>query len=99
MVAITFNARERRLVLAGSCSPGDGPAVERAVGEHVEAGRSLVLDLTRLADLPLEVASGVEEARRAAERDGCWISVWTIPGTAAAEMISAARDGGTVSSV
>lgn len=99
MVAVTFNARERRLVLDGSCSRGDGREVERAVREHAEAGRALVLDLTRLTDLPVEVATGIEEARRAVELDGCWISVWTIPGTATAEVLSAARGAGTVSAV
>jgi hypothetical protein len=76
MVAVMYNARERRLVLDGPCWPSDDRGVARAIREHAEPDRSLVLDLTRLTGLPDEVARAIDETRRAVEPDGCWVSVW-----------------------
>ena len=92
MVSMSYNDRERRLVLEGPCWPGDGPRVVRAIREHAEEGRSLVLDLTRLSSVPDDVAAAVSQGCRSAELAGGWVSVWTPPGSTTAGRLPVESD-------
>jgi hypothetical protein len=91
MVSVTYNTRERRLVLDGACGPDDDRRVALAIREHAEPGRSLVLDLTRLGHVPAEVDAAITDVRRSVARDGSWISVWALPGSVGAEAPDATR--------
>ncbi|MGY2700576.1 hypothetical protein [Nocardioides sp. HB32] len=98
MVAVSFNARERRLVVDGPCWATDAGAVADAIRSSAEPMRGLVIDLTRLAGLPDEVAAAVHRARCAAEAAGCGITVWTLPGSATESDLGAAARGPSLSS-
>ncbi|GAA1135721.1 hypothetical protein [Nocardioides aquiterrae] len=93
MVSVSFNARERRLVLDGTCWPTDAEGVSDAIRAAADPSRGLVLDLTRLTSLPHEVAAATTAACCAAEADGCRIRVWTLPGSATELALAAASRG------
>jgi hypothetical protein len=93
MVALSFNTRERRLVLDGTCWPGDADGLADAIREAADPLHGLVLDLTRLASVPHEVAVAITKARCAAEAEGCRVLVWTLPGSATELGLAAARRG------
>ena len=93
MVSVSFNARERRLVLDGTCRPGDAGGVADAIRDAADPTRGLVLDLTRVTSVPAEVALAVTRARCAAEADGCRVTVWTLPGSATELDLAAASRG------
>lgn len=76
MASVSYNARERRLVLDGPCWPDDAPGVAEAIDTFAEPDRMLVVDLTRLVDVPAEVSDAVEGARRSAEDRGCHVHLW-----------------------
>jgi hypothetical protein len=93
MVAGSFNVRERRLVLDGPCWPGDADGLGDAIREAADPAHGLVLDLTRVASVPREVAVAITKARCAAEADGCRVLVWTLPGSATEHGLAAATRG------
>jgi hypothetical protein len=80
MVAVSFNERERRLVLDGPCWPGDAEGLADAIHEAAGTTHALVLDLTRVPNLPQEVAAAITRARCAAEAEGCGVTLWALPG-------------------
>lgn len=77
MASVSFNARERRLVLDGPCWPDDAHGLAGAIDAHAEPGRLLVVDLTRLAGVPADVSAAVDGACRSAEDRGCHVHVWS----------------------
>jgi hypothetical protein len=96
MVTMSFNARERRLVLDGPCWPGDAGGLAEAIGRAADPLRGLVLDLTRITSVPREVAVAITKAHCAAEADGCRVMVWTLPGSATEADLAAATRGHTL---
>lgn len=96
MVPVSFNARERRLVLDGPCPPADAAELAVAIRAAADPVRGLVLDLTRVASLPHEVAVAIIAARCAAEADGCRVMVWTLPGSGTELDLGAAMSGRTL---
>jgi hypothetical protein len=98
MVAVSFNERERRLVLDGPCWPGDAPDLAEAIHEASGTTHALVLDLTRINTLPHEVAAAITRERCAAEASGCCVTVWTLPGGPAERQLSNAMRGDVVRS-
>jgi hypothetical protein len=96
MVAVSFNARERRLVLDGPCWPGDAGGLADAIREAADPTRGLVLDLTRVSSVAPEVALAITKARCAVEAEGCRVMVWTLPGSATEVDLAAASRGGSV---
>ena len=93
MVSVSFNARERRLVLDGSCRVTDAEGVADAIRTAADPARGLVLDLTRLTGIPHEVAIATVAACCAAEAEGCRVRVWTLPGSATELALGAASRG------
>lgn len=81
MSSVSFNARERRLVVEGPCWPGDQVGIAHAIEECAEPTHGLVVDLTRLATVPPEVAAAVEDACRTVERRGTWVRLWKPKGS------------------
>jgi hypothetical protein len=96
MVSVSFNARERRLVLDGTCWPTDAEGVADAIRTAADPARGLVLDLTRLTSVPHEVAVATTAACCAAEADGCRVRVWTLPGSATELALADASRGRAV---
>ena len=92
MVSLSFNERERRLVVDGPCWSGDAGGLARAIRDVADPSGGLVLDLTRVTGVPEEVAVAITDACCAAEAAGCRIRVWTMPGSATADRLSATRD-------
>ena len=82
MVAVSFNARERRLVLDGPCWPEDAAGLTDAIHEAAGTTHALVLDLTRITGVPPQVAAAITRARCAVEAGGCAVTVWALPGGA-----------------
>lgn len=93
MVPVSFNARERRLVLTGHCLPGDAGELGAAIRAAADPARGLVLDLTRVTSVPPEVAVAITAARCAAESEGCRVMVWTLPGSGTERDLRAAMSG------
>ncbi len=77
MATLSYNARERRLVLDSLCWPEDAPSIADAIAAFAEPASALVVDLTRMPYVPAEVADAIETACTAAEADGCRVRVWT----------------------
>ena len=96
MVAVSFNARERRLVLDGPCWAEDAPGLADAIHEAAGTAHALVLDLTRVTGLPPEVAAAITRARCAVETQGCRVTVWALPGGAVERDLAGARRGEAV---
>jgi hypothetical protein len=96
MVAVSFNERERRLVLDGPCWPGDADGLSSAIHEAAGRTHALVLDLTRVTGVPPEVAAAITRARCAAEADGCGVTLWTLPGGAVERDLTDAMRGEAV---
>jgi hypothetical protein len=92
MASVSFNARERRLVLEGLCWPTDARGVARAIEGYAEPSHVLVLDLTRLASVPAEVADAIATACAEVEQRHCPVRVWTLPGTPGTQRISSRHD-------
>src|SRR3954454_1574182 len=90
MASVSFNARERRLVVENLCWPEDAPGLAAAIGASADPDNGLVVDLTRMPYVPREVAVAITEARRRAESRGCRVRVWTDPDTSTAATIAAA---------
>jgi len=96
MVAVSFNARERRLVLDGPCWAEDAVGLADAIREAAGTTHALVLDLTRVNTVPPEVAAAITRARCAAEAGGCGVTVWTLPGGAVEHDLAVAMRGEAV---
>ncbi len=96
MVAVSFNARERRVVLDGPCWPEDAGGVAEVIHEAAGTTQALVLDLTRVAGLPVEVATAITRARCAVEANGCRVTVWTLPASAVERDLTDAMRGEVV---
>jgi hypothetical protein len=77
MTSVSYNERERRLILEGPCWPGDDQGVGQAIETYADPGRGLIVDLTRLAGIPTEVAGAIAGACQDAEQRGCRVLVWT----------------------
>ena len=92
MVAVSFNVRERRLVLDGPCWPEDAVGEADAIHEAAGTTQALVLDLTRITGVPPEVAGAITRARCSVEAGGCRVTVWTLPdGSVERDLIDAMR--------
>ncbi|HEU5037454.1 MAG TPA: hypothetical protein VFT70_10645 [Nocardioides sp.] len=96
MVSVSFNARERRLVLDGPCWATDAGGISGALRDAADPARGLVLDLTRMTAVPEEVATAITSACCAAEAEGCRVRVWTLPGSATELALAAASRGPSV---
>lgn len=92
MASVSYNARERRLVFESLCWPEDAQGLADAIEAFARPGSALVLDLTRMPNLPAEVAVAIRDACRAAEQIGCRIRIWTDPDTATAERLTSVAD-------
>ena len=93
MVSVSFNERERRLVLDGPCWPSDAGGLAGAILDVADPTRGLVLDLTRVTGIPPVVAGAITSACCRAEADGCHIRVWTLPDSATARELACASGG------
>jgi hypothetical protein len=93
MVSVSYNARERRLVLDGPCRPSDAGGLAGAILDVAEPTRCLVLDLTRVTGVPDEVATAITNVCWAAEARGCRVRVWTLPDSATARDLESASRG------
>jgi hypothetical protein len=93
MVSVSYNARERRLVLDGPCWPSDAGGLADAILDVAEPTHGLVLDLTRVTGVPDEVATAITNVCCAAEARGCRIRVWTLPDSATARDLESASRG------
>ncbi|MDF1605402.1 hypothetical protein [Nocardioides sp. YIM 152315] len=91
MASVSYNARERRLVVESFCWPEDAPGLADAIEAFADPGSGLIVDLTRMPSVPSEVAVAIRDACRGAESLGCRVRVWTDPDTATAAQISSAR--------
>lgn len=96
MVAVSFNARERRLVLDGPCWAEDAPGLGDAIHEAAGTTHALVLDLTRVTGLHPQVAAAITRARCSVEADGCRVTVWALPGGAVERDLADAMRGEAV---
>jgi hypothetical protein len=97
MASVSFNARERRLILEGLCWPSDDRRVAQAIEACAQPSHILVLDLTRLAAVPSEVADAITAACARVEPRSCRVRVWTLPGTPGAQRISCRHDRSSTS--
>ena len=96
MVAVWFNARPRRLGLAGPCWPEDAAGLDDAIHEAAGTTHALVLDLTRVTSVPPQVAAAITRARCAVEAGGCRVTVWALPGGAVERDLAHAMGGEAV---
>lgn len=81
MASVSYSARERRLAFESLCWPQDARGLVDATEAFARPGEALILDLTRMPNLPDAVAVAIRDACRHAEQLGCRIRVWTDPDT------------------
>ncbi|WP_459971810.1 hypothetical protein [Nocardioides pyridinolyticus] len=93
---MSFNVRERRLVLDGPCWAEDALGLADAIHEAAGQTHALVLDLTRVNGLPREAAAAITRARCAVEARGCGVTVWALPGGAVERDLADAMRGEAV---
>lgn len=77
MTTVSYNARERRVVIEDDGRPVDADRVASAITACAEPDHLLVVDLTYLHSVPAGISDAVETACRELQAEGCPVRVWT----------------------
>ena len=77
MTTVSYNARERRVVIEDDGAPVDADRVASAITACGEPDHLLVVDLTYLTSVPAAISDAVDVACRELQACGCPVRVWT----------------------
>ena len=77
MTTVSYNARERRVVIEDDGSAVDADRVASAITACGEPDHLLVVDLTYLPSVPVALGEAVDVACRELQAGGCPVRVWT----------------------
>ncbi|MBA2953252.1 hypothetical protein GON03_02930 [Nocardioides sp. MAH-18] len=77
MTTVSYNARERRVVIDDDGWPVDADRVASAITACGEPDHLLVVDLTYLPSVPAAISDAVDAACRELQAGGCPVRVWT----------------------